>query len=220
MCRQNLGLVLIILGLMLEAEFGESMRFELDSGQTKCVSEDVKTNALSVGKYSIVNPDDAHPLPDAHPLSDAHPLPDAHKLTVKASSPYGHIYHIGDDVDSGNFAFTAAEKGAYTACFLAANHQPPVRITIDFGWKTGIAAKDWSLVAKKGQVDMMELELKKLYDTVTDIHEEMFYLREREEEMQHLNSETNSKMTTLGFFSIVVCLSVAGLQIWHLKTFF
>lgn len=70
------------------------------------------------------------------------------------SSPFGHSYHIGEDVESGNFAFTAAEDGAYTSCFWAVNHQPPVKITIDFVWRTGIAAKDWSQVAKKGQVDV------------------------------------------------------------------
>ncbi|KAH1092226.1 hypothetical protein J1N35_019483 [Gossypium stocksii] len=233
MSTLNLGLVLIILGFMLETKMGESMRFELDSGQTKCISEDIRTNAMSVGKYAIVNP---------HQDS----LPHSHKLTVKVSSPYGHSYHIGEDVDSGNFAFTATENGAYTSCFWAINHQPPVKLTIDFVWRTGVAAKDWSQVAKKGQVDTMEFELKKLHDTVTYIHEEMYYLRGRyeitsfvitipylinlifesqhlqyrEEEMQHLNKETNSTMAALSFFSIVVCLSVAGLQVWHLKTFF
>ncbi|KAL4335372.1 hypothetical protein GQ457_07G002950 [Hibiscus cannabinus] len=211
MSTQNLqGFLVIILGLglLLETQFGESMRFELDSGQTKCVSEDIMTNAMSVGKYFIVNPNEGYPLPDSH------------KLTIKVSSPDGYIYHIGDNADSGNFSFTAAENGGYSACFLAINHQPPVRITIDFVWRTGIAAKEWPMVAKKGQVDTMELELKNLYDTVTYIHEEMFYLRKREQEMQHLNRETNSKMETLSFCSIVVCLLVAGLQIWHLKTFF
>lgn len=55
---------------MLETEMGESMRFELDSGQTKCISEGIRTNAMSVGKYAIVNPH-----------QDA--LPHSHKLTVK-----------------------------------------------------------------------------------------------------------------------------------------
>lgn len=75
-------------------------------------------------------------------------------LCLQVSSPFGHSYHIGEDVESGNFAFTAAEDGAYTSCFWAVNHQPPVKITIDFVWRTGIAAKDWSQVAKKGQVDV------------------------------------------------------------------
>ena len=57
-------------------------------------------------------------------------------------------------MDSGTFAFTAAEGGDYTTCFWAVEHKSPVRITIDFDWKTGVAAKDWSKVAKKGQVEV------------------------------------------------------------------
>ncbi|XWS40908.1 hypothetical protein CRYUN_Cryun17cG0036500 [Craigia yunnanensis] len=186
---------------MLETDIVESMRFEMESGNTNCISEDIKANATSVGKYPIVNPNEGYPLPDSH------------KLTVKVTSPYGNNYHLGEHADS-------AEGGDYTTCFWAIDQKPSVRITIDFDWKTGVAAKDWSKVEKKGQVETMELELKKLYDTVTSIHKEMFFLREREEEMQQLNRETNSKMATLSFFSLVVCLSVAGLQIWHLKAFF
>ena len=57
-------------------------------------------------------------------------------------------------MDSGTFAFTAAEGGDYTTCFWAIDQKPPVRITIDFDWKTGVATKDWAKVAKKGQVDV------------------------------------------------------------------
>lgn len=105
-------------------------------------------------------------------------------------------------------------------CFWATESNPKTTLTIDFEWKTGVAAKDWSNVAKKGQVDVMELELKKLYETVSSIHDEMFYLREREEEMQELNRTTNTRMFLLSLLSLFVCLSVAGLQLWHLKTFF
>jgi len=38
--------------------------------------------------------------------------------------------------------------------------------------------------------------------------------------MHNLNIATNSKMAWLSFVSLAVCLSVAGLQFWHLKTFF
>jgi len=42
----------------------------------------------------------------------------------------------------------------------------------------------------------------------------------REVEMQELNRRTNSRMAWLGFLSLAICLSVAGLQLWHLKNFF
>ncbi|KAK3212443.1 hypothetical protein Dsin_017149 [Dipteronia sinensis] len=198
--------VFIIVGLL--SITGQAMRFELKSGHTKCISEDIKSNAMTIGKYSLINPNEGYPLPDNH------------KVTVKVTSPHGNSYHSGDNVESGNFAFTAAEAGDYSACFWALEDKNAFTLTIDFEWKTGVAAKDWSKIAKKGQVDTMELELQKLYDTVSSIHEEMFYLREREEEMQQLNRQTNSRMAILSFFSLIVCLSVAGLQLWHLKTFF
>ncbi|MED6148903.1 hypothetical protein PIB30_057430 [Stylosanthes scabra] len=200
--------LLAFLTLALMCGFTNSMRFELRSGLTKCIAEDIKNNAMTVGKYSVVNPNEDHPIPDNH------------KLVVKVSSPSGNSYHYGDHVESGNFAFTAAESGDYTTCFWIPESKDNPIVTIDFEWRTGIAAKDWSKVAKKGQVEIMEFELKKLFDTVQSIHDEMFYLREREEEMQELNKSTTSKMFTFSFLSIVVCLSVASLQLWHLKSFF
>ncbi|KAK2419953.1 transmembrane emp24 domain-containing protein p24delta9 [Trifolium repens] len=205
----NSILLLAILTFTLTCSVVNSMRFELQSGHTKCISEDIKTNAMTVGKYTVVNPNEGYAIPDTH------------KITVKVSSPHGTSHHYADHVESGNFAFTGSESGDYTACFwIPDSRMSPSTVTIEFDWRSGIAAKDWSKVAKKGQIEVMEFELKKLYDTVTVIHDEMFYLREREEEMQDLNKATNSRMFTFSFLSIMVCLSVAGLQLWHLKTFF
>lgn len=55
---------------------------------------------------------------------------------------------------SGNFAFTAAESGDYMTCFWAPEHKPAVSVTVEFEWKSGVDAKDWSKVAKKGQVEV------------------------------------------------------------------
>ncbi|RWR78370.1 transmembrane emp24 domain-containing protein p24delta9 [Cinnamomum micranthum f. kanehirae] len=199
--------VAVLMGFLVTT--GRCLRFELPSGHTKCIAEEIKLNSMSVGKYSVVDPNEGN-----------HPLPDTHKLTVRVTSPYGSGVHYADHVDSGNFAFTSTEAGDYMSCFWAPEHNPSTTITVEFEWKTGVAAKDWSNVAKKGQIDAMELELKKLEDTVKSIHDEMFYLREREEEMQELNRTTNSRMAWLSFLSLFICLSVAGLQLWHLKTFF
>ncbi|KAK9116654.1 hypothetical protein Sjap_015601 [Stephania japonica] len=204
----RLGFVVLILGLGFLSPLAQSLRLDLESGHTKCIAEDIKSNSMSVGKYSVVNPNEGHPLPDSH------------KITARVTSAYGNSYHNGDHVESGQFAFTAAEAGDYVTCFYAPDHKPPVTLTIEFEWKTGVAAKDWSNVAKKGNIDAMEIELKKLEDTIRSIHDEMFYLRSREEEMQELNRSTNSRMAWLGFLSLLICLSVAGLQLWHLKTFF
>jgi hypothetical protein len=163
---------------------------------------------MTVGKYNIVNPNEGQPLSEGY------------KLTVRVTSSHGNNYHYTDHVDSGQFAFTAGETGDYMACFWAPDHNPPMTLTVDFDWKTGIHAKDWGNVAKKGNIEVMEIDLKKMSEQVNSIHDEMFFLREREEEMQALNASTNSQMAFLGFLSLIVCLSVAAMQIYHLKTFF
>ncbi|KAM0047533.1 putative transmembrane emp24 domain-containing protein [Helianthus debilis subsp. tardiflorus] len=98
---------------------------------------------------------------------------------VFVTSAYGNSYHSSENVQSGQFAFQAVEAGDYMACFFAIDHQPPLKIPVEFDWRSGVAAKDWSNVAKKGSVDAMEYELKKLADTITSIHDEMIYLRDR-----------------------------------------
>nr|URM60700.1 HD-ZIP family protein [Gymnema sylvestre] len=205
--RNVSSLLIMILGFICFSRV-QSLRFDLESGHTKCIAEDIKMSSMTVGKYHIVNP------------SEGIPLPDSHKVTVRVTSSYGNNYHYADHVNTGQFAFQATEAGDYMACFFAADHKPSVTMTIDFDWKSGVAAKDWSSVAKKGSVELMELELRKMYDTVQSIHDEMFYLRQREEEMQELNQSTNSKMAWLSFLSLFVCSLVAGLQLLHLKTFF
>jgi hypothetical protein len=75
---------------------------------------------------------------------------------IQVTSPYGNNYHHGDQVDSGNFAFTAAEAGDYTTCFTAPDHKPETTVAIEFEWKTGVAAMDWSKIAKKEQVEVSD----------------------------------------------------------------
>jgi hypothetical protein len=55
------------------------MRFELQSGHTKCISEDIKTNAMTVGKYTVVNPNEGYAILDTH------------KITVKVKKVLGSI---------------------------------------------------------------------------------------------------------------------------------
>lgn len=73
---------------------------------------------------------------------------------MQVTSAYGNSYHFSDHVADGNFAFQAVEEGDYMACFFASEHTPGIIITVDFDWKSGVAAKDWTSVAKKGSVEV------------------------------------------------------------------
>lgn len=91
------------------------------------------------------------------------------------TSHYGNNYHYSELVESGQFAFVAAEAGDYMACFWAPDHKPQITLTIEFDWKTGVAAKDWSNVAKKGTVDVSLFLFLLLFFTFTCLSIYVFF---------------------------------------------
>lgn len=177
------------------------IRFDIEGSGNKCFSEDLNVKGLVLANYHVV--------------SENSP-----KISAKVTSPYGTPLHTQDHVTKGEFAFTATEAGDYTACFWIPEASKESKVTVDLDWKTGIDAKDWESIAKREKIDGVELELRKLEDAVNDIHENMLYLRDREEKMRTVNETTNSRMAWFSITSLFICLAVAGLQIWYLKSFF
>lgn len=59
----------IALAMVFLSVVAQSLRFEIRSGLTKCISEDMRSNAMTVGKFSVVNPSDPLPLDDSHKLN-------------------------------------------------------------------------------------------------------------------------------------------------------
>lgn len=65
--RSKTLFLLVILGFFLTQI--ESLRFELESGHTKCIAEEIKGHSMTVGKYHIVNTNEGYPLPDTHKVT-------------------------------------------------------------------------------------------------------------------------------------------------------
>eukprot|EP00644_Phytophthora_capsici_P011480 jgi/Phyca11/508711/fgenesh2_kg.PHYCAscaffold_37_\ len=66
----------------------------------------------------------------------------------------------------------------------------------------------------------VEKELRKMEDTVDEIHREMLYMREREATMRNTNESTNSRVLWFSFLSIIVLLGMGVWQVMYLKKFF
>lgn len=69
MVLRSLNLYTILLSLAIVPQISQSLHFELQSGRTKCISEDIKSNSMTVGKYTVVNPNEAHPSPQSQKIS-------------------------------------------------------------------------------------------------------------------------------------------------------
>ena len=71
----------------------------------------------------------------------------------QVTSPHANMYHFGDHVDSGNFAFTASESGDYSACFWVQDtRDTPSVVTIEFGWGIVLGRAQWCWMTRVVQV--------------------------------------------------------------------
>ncbi|GJN15985.1 hypothetical protein PR202_gb02935 [Eleusine coracana subsp. coracana] len=177
---------------------------ELATTTTKCLSEEIQSNVVVIGDYSI--------LYEEHPVR---PL-----VSAKVTSPYGDVLHHSDKVTHGQFAFTSAESGNYLACFKVEVLEKGMVINLNLDWKTGIATRDWDAIAKKEKLEGVALELVKLETAVRGIHENLLYLRSKEADMRDVSEWTNAKITLLSLVSLTVCITVSVLQFRHLKQYF
>ncbi|XP_076948360.1 transmembrane emp24 domain-containing protein p24delta9-like [Bidens hawaiensis] len=202
------GLIVFIVILPYLSAIAKSIRFNVESGVTKCITEDLRIKSMTVGEYWVVNPNEGQPLPEHH------------KIYVGVFHETERRLYEARGVESGQFGFEVALDGKHNACFATIPHEPAVNTSVDFNWRSAVAVQAWTKVAKKGSVDAMELELKKMEGTVNWIQEEMTYLRQRNQQMIKQNMTTDSIMGWSSLASLFLCLSVAGLQIWHLQSFF
>ncbi|KAE9605868.1 hypothetical protein Lal_00024594 [Lupinus albus] len=179
---------------------------EIPSSGPKCISEEIHSNVVVLGDYFL--------------FSD-HKNTEHITLSSTVTSPYGNTLHHLENATHGQFAFTTAETGTYTACFkLVGSNIPAGGQNLILDWKIGINAKDWDSVAKKEKIEGVELEIKKLEESVDIIHQFLGYMKEKETNMMEASEKTYAKVAHYTYISLGVCISVAALQVWHLKRFF
>lgn len=131
------------------------------------------------------------------------------ELTVRVTSPMQTTLFSKAACQDGKFAFTAPVQGEYTFCF---ENLGMSQKTIKFDLKTGVHAKDYSAVAKKDHLKPIEVELRRLEDMVQSVHEDMSYLRTREEEMRNTNGARIALVLTAFRINLFFCLLLCSLH--------
>lgn len=63
-----IGLAVFMLILPFLSTVSKSIRFNVESGVTKCITEDLRIKSMTVGEYSVVNPNEGQPLPEHHKI--------------------------------------------------------------------------------------------------------------------------------------------------------
>lgn len=198
---QHLLVVWVVLVANSLLPLSEAVWLDLPSTGTKCVSEEIQNKVVVLGDYAVIS-------------NEGHP-----SITVssKVTSPYGNVLHHQENVTHGQFAFTTSEIGQHVACFWVDGHEGA---SLNLEWKIGVDAKDWDAVAKKEKIQGVELELRKLDDVVESIHENLLYLKQREEEMREVSEKTNARVAWFSVMSLGTCIAASAAQVLYLKRYF
>jgi len=189
-----------LLALLSAAAVSSALEFDLGQHQTtRCVSEELNESVLCLGEFSAMDTSTQQPVPlkvEVRGQPRGWPRASgggagsrAHRVLPQVTDPHGATLHHKEQQTAGTFAFTSKLAGDYKACFTARDIHTAQNTRVRLDWKVGVAAKDWSAIAKKENLDAMATELRKLEDAVRDIHSQMLHLRQREEDMRNLNGK-------------------------------
>ena len=202
----------VLLPLLLALQLGRAMIFKVPVGESQCVNEDVAFDIMVYSDYNVTVPH-----------AGVHV---ALKVTVVGEGRPDKVIVDKQDVQGakGIFAFTSDASEQFTICFATrvddadagAGGEVDVRLDV----RTGVDAKDYSGIAKKEHLGVLEVELKKLEGEVQEVMDEMVYMRHREESMRNTNESTNARVLWFSVFSVAVLVTTAAWQIYHLKHYF
>jgi len=192
---RQLAVCTLLLGILLHTHTASAIQFYLRDNEERCLSEDVQRGDLMMGDYS----------------SDG-------TITVTITDNTGvSVFQRTHTGGEGKFAYTAGIAGDYKCCF---RNMVPGQRHVSFTLRTGLDTKDYSAAAKKDSLKPLEVELRRLEDTVTAIHNDLMYMLEREDIMRKTNDSTASRVLWFSFFSMFVLVSLAFSQILYLKRYF
>ncbi|KAJ3705934.1 hypothetical protein LUZ61_009639 [Rhynchospora tenuis] len=201
--HRNVASLVVILLVLGFAKVG-AIWIELPPQGTKCLSEEIQANVVLFGNYTLFFTDIRFPT----------------TMSVKVTSPHGNIIHSKEKVSQGQFALTTKEAGSYLVCFLMDSKEKKMGGNVNLEWKIGIQARDWDSIARMEKLQGVELELRKLETSVAVIHENLVHLRNREMEVRNISEKTNARVAWLSLTSLLICISVSAVQVWHLENFF
>jgi hypothetical protein len=111
----------VILHACAAAAAVEALVFDVPSGGSKCLTEDLRRGALSHASYRVA----------PGPTSAADP-----RISARVTGPRGEELHLAEAAERGELRFRAAEDGGHTACFWTPRYERGAVVSVDVQWDT------------------------------------------------------------------------------------
>lgn len=106
-----------------------------------------------------------------------------------------------------------------TLTIYAAAYQNPSR-HIELDIDIGADARDWSAIQASEKLKPVEIELRRIEETVNEIVQEMEYLRLREQKLRDTNESTNERVKWFALGTMGMLVGLGAWQVVYLRAYF
>merc|ERR1712146_83375 len=199
--------LLVALCVALAAQHAHALMFYLPAAIEKCFSDEYAYDVLVSGEFRVTTPG----------------IENTKRLKLLITDNSGNIVYDNKGEQSGKFGFTTALAGEYKFCLTdewrGGSDRSADRL-IELIVHSGVEAQDYSAIAKKEHLKPLELELRRIEDTVEMIQKDFEYMRDREAVMRDTNESTFTRVSYLSLFSVGCLVALAVWQLFYLKRYF
>ena len=112
---------LTLLAVVLHFCAVEALVFDVPSGSSKCLTEELRRGAHSRASYRVA----------AGSTSAADP-----RISARVTEPRGEELHLAEAAEGGELRFQAAEDGEHTVCFWTPRYERGAVVPVDVRWDT------------------------------------------------------------------------------------
>ena len=204
--RQNL-LFLVAVTIVSATDF----QVKIPTAGTRCFGEELQAHDLLVVRAeSVINKDINFTMIIKNSVNEG-----SHKYDVSGG---GREVYREEKKNSVSHAFTATLAGPHWVCIsnLDASKDLDILVTM----KSGVAAKDYSKIAKKEHLEPSQVAMRRIDDMLNEYRGNLFYQRRREERMRETVDSTADRALAFCLFNGALIVVVGLLQAYYFRRFF
>ena len=117
---------------------------------------------------------------------------------------------------SFKYPFTTYQQGYYEICI----YNYDIKATyIYYNLKYGVAAKDYSSIARTKDLKPIDIEIEKLVEKISTLNNKSTFIRQMEKLTQTMLDSISNKLFNYGIMMIIVMIIIGVLETFYLKKF-
>ncbi|XP_040903583.1 transmembrane emp24 domain-containing protein 9-like [Toxotes jaculatrix] len=188
--------------------FVSSLYFRVGDSEEKCFTEEIPDETMLIGSYRIQ-------LSDQQRDEDL-PVSQDLRMHIVAKGPDDELILSRQHDSEGKFTFTSHKPGRYQICLRPKSSNPGLSaggvLTVHLDIKVGERTNNYTEIAAKEKLTMLQLRVRQLAEQVDQIQKEQNYQRVREKHFQEVSHSTNM---WIFWWPVARSLYVVAVITWH-----